>query len=101
MCIYAPTTYRGKPARGALDVRKAGELDVGRTVPDSIDTETGESDQEFLLAATGKIDGEDGVANLLHDDATAGKAGLLRAVALQGKTFRRVRDVVGSDWRVV
>lgn len=41
------------------------------------------------------------MANLLHDDATAGKAGLLRAVALQGKTFRRVRDVVGSDWRVV
>lgn len=100
-CIYAQATHRGKPARRALNVRKASELDVGRTVPDPIDTETWESDQELLLAATGEVDGEDGVANLLHDDATAGEASLLRTVALQDKTLRRVRDVVGGDGRVV
>lgn len=82
MCIYAHTTYRRKPARGALDVRKASELDVGRTIPDSVDTETGEGDQEFLLTATGEVDGEDGVADLLHNDATAGETGLLGTVAL-------------------
>lgn len=41
------------------------------------------------------------MSNLLHDDAAAREAGLLRAMALESQTLGRVADVVrGNRWMV-
>ena len=93
--------YRGEPAGRRLDIRRLRELDVRGTVPETIDTETREGDQELLLASILEVHSQDSMADLLDDDAAAREAGLLRGVALESKTLGRVADVIRGDGWVV
>lgn len=64
-------THRRQPARRALDVRRLGELDVRRAVPQPVDAEARERDEVLLALAARELDREDRVADLAHDDAAA------------------------------
>lgn len=63
-------TYGGEPPGRTLNVARFGQLDVRRAVPEPIDPQAGQRDQEFLLVAVGQVDREDRVPDLLDDDTT-------------------------------
>ena len=94
-------TYRGEPSRGGLDVGRLRQLDVWGTVPETVNAKTRQGDQELLLSALRDVHREDSVSDLLHDDAAAREARLLRRVSLEGEALRGVGDVVCRDGRVV
>ena len=93
--------YRREPARRGLDVRSLRQLDVWGTVPETVDAKARQSDQELLLATLREVHSEDSVSYLLHDDAAAREARLLRRVSLEREALRGVGDIVRRDGRVV
>jgi hypothetical protein len=50
-------------------VRRVGELDVRRAVPDAVDAQARQRDEELLRAAGGQLDGQHRVPELLDHDA--------------------------------
>ena len=93
--------YRREPTRGRLDVRRLRQLNVRGTIPEAVDTEARQGDQELLLATLREVYSEDSVSDLLHDDTAAREARLLRRVSLEREALRGVGDVVCRDGRVV
>ena len=100
-CASERVTHRRKPAGRALDVRRLRELDVRGTVPETVDTETREGDQELLLASILEVHSQDSMADLLDDDRAAAEAGLLGVVADETEPLGLVLDDVGGNGRVV
>ena len=95
------TAYRREPARRGLDIGRLRQLDVRGAIPETVNTEARQGDQELLLAALGEVHGKDSVSDLLHDDAAAREARLLRRVSLEREALRGVGDIVCRDRRVV
>ena len=59
-----------EPPGRALDIARFGQFDVRRAVPQAVDAEARQCNQEFLLAAVGQVHRQDCMPDLLHDDAT-------------------------------
>ena len=95
------TAYRREPAGGGLDIGRLRQLDIRGTVPETVNTKARQGDQELLLATLREVHRQDSMSDLLHDDAAAREARLLRRVSLEGEALRGVGNVVCRDGRVV
>jgi hypothetical protein len=84
-------------ASGRNNVGALLKLNVGRTSDETLDVESGESDQVVLVVL---VDVENGVTNLLDVDGST-ERGLLSVVTLETDTVLLVPDAVCGDWGVV
>ena len=98
---FALVLDRGGVPRGGDDVARVRELDVRAAVPEPVDAEAGERDEVLLDGPAGERVREDGVPDLLDDDAPGGERRLLRVVAREDEPPGGVRDAVRGDGRVV
>ena len=87
--------------RGRDDVTRVGEFNVRAAEPEPVDAEAGKGDEVFLDGAVGELVREDGVPDLLDDDAPRGEGCLLCVVAREDESLRGVRDAVRGNGRVV
>lgn len=84
-------------ASGRNDVGALLKFNVGRTSDETLDVESGKSDQVILVIL---VDVENGVTDLLDVDGST-ERGLLSVVTLETNTVLLVPDAVCGDWGVV
>jgi len=79
------------------DVGRLGQFDIRGSVPETINTETGEGDQVLLCL----VNSEHCMTNLLYDDGARAERGFLRVMAYEFETLLLVLDHVCGDGRVM
>ena len=93
---------RREIAGGRSNVRRVSQLNVRTRDQQTSNHKPGERNQERLLpSAVREVQRENGVPDLLDDDARLAERRLLRVVALQLETLALVLDVVRGDGRVM